>query len=129
MTDPKKPRNDDNEPATKGLVRNEVAELAQAVKVGFDNTVTKDDLKELEERVDKRFDRLEAGQGKLKAKQGKLEAGQDKLEAGQDKLEAGQDRIERRLDGLMDTLDENNQLLKGLPERVKQLEQKTFPHR
>lgn len=37
----------DKKPATKGFVRNEIAELAEAVKVGFDNTATKDDLKQL----------------------------------------------------------------------------------
>ncbi len=41
----KQTHKDDNEPATKGFVQNEIAELAKTVKVGFDNTATKDDLK------------------------------------------------------------------------------------
>jgi chromosome segregation ATPase len=110
VTKPKQTRNDDNEPATKGFVRDEIAELAEAVKVGFDNTATKDDLKTIENDV-----------GTLKSDVGTLK---NDVEG----LKTGQDRIERRLDGLMDVLDENNQLLKGLPERVERLEQKPFPH-
>lgn len=42
----------DKKPATKGFVRDEIAELAEAVKVGFDNTATKGDLKKFATKDD-----------------------------------------------------------------------------
>lgn len=43
---------DDNEPATKSYVRKAIDELAKTVKIGFDNTATKDDLKKFATKDD-----------------------------------------------------------------------------
>ncbi len=136
MTNPKKTRKDDNEPATKGFVRealdDAVDDLAQITNSAFAKMATKDDLKVIETDVGTLktdVGTLKTDVGTLKTDVGTLKTDVGTLNDYVEGLSAGQDRIERRLDGLMDTLDENNQLLKGLPERVERLEQKPFPHR
>jgi len=41
----------DDEPATKGFVREAINELADAVKVGFDKTATKDDIQQVNAEI------------------------------------------------------------------------------
>lgn len=104
---------DHDEPATKSFVRDAIDDLASAVKAGFDQTATRDDLATLDDKVTTLDDKVTTLDGKFT------------------KLDEKVNRLERGQKAMLGILDENNQLLKEihrLPERVARLERSVFRH-
>jgi len=109
---------DDDKPATKGFVRESINELSTAVKVGFDNTATKEDVSDLKKDITG----LKKDTTGLKKDVASLKRGQQSLTKDVVSLKQGQE-------AMLGILDENNQLLKEirrLPERVERLERSVF---
>ena len=91
-------------------------DLALMVKKGFDHAASKEDLKAVELRLDKRIDNLET-------RFDSLEARFDLLETKVDGLETKVDTLEIKMDGLKTSFDSHLSLS---DKRYLELKHKTF---